>query len=190
MTKRSPRKAAPTWLVGRSVRLRPLEPGDERMLQRWINTSPARDFINTRLPFTRKQEREWLTGAAVNPKTPTYIIQTLGGADIGVIALRIAEHTDTHANLGITIFEEQYWNKGFGTDAVRTLVDGAFRALPLVRIELLVLSDNARAMRCYERAGFVKEGVLRSVLYHDGRRTDAAIMSIIHEEWLAARARA
>ncbi|HXM18287.1 MAG TPA: GNAT family protein [Candidatus Tumulicola sp.] len=182
----SPRKAAPTWLVGKMIRLRPLEPGDVRMLQRWVNTSPARDFIFTRLPLSREQEQEWLARAASDPKTPTYIIQTLRGKDIGVTGLVI---DGARATLGISIFERSYWNKGCGTDAVRTLIDGAFRALPLVRIELTVLVDNARAIACYERAGFAREGVLRRLVYRDGKPTDMLLMSALHEEWLARAGR-
>jgi diamine N-acetyltransferase len=185
----SPRKAAPTWLVGKLVRLRPLEPNDVALLQRWVNTSPARDFINTRLPFSREQERDWLAHAASDPKTPTFIIQTRRGTDIGVIGLQLDEPRSARATLGISIFERRYWDRGCGTDAVRTLVDGAFRAMPLVRIELVVLADNERAIRCYERAGFAREGVLRRVLYHLGRRKDAVVMSALHEEWLARASR-
>jgi RimJ/RimL family protein N-acetyltransferase len=185
MRKGSPRKAAPTWLVGEKVRLRPIEPGDVEMLQRWINTSPARDFIFRRLPLSFEQERDWAANASVNPNTPCYIIQTLAGVDIGNIVLHIE---GARASLGIAIHEPAYWARGLGTDAVQTLVDGAFRVRPLVRIELTVYPDNVRAIRCYERAGFSREGVMRSYAYKDGTYADVLLMSILHEEWLARTA--
>jgi RimJ/RimL family protein N-acetyltransferase len=55
--------------------------------------------------------------------------------------------------------------------------------LPLQRIELLVLPDNIRAQRCYEKAGFVKEGLLRNYIYNRGKAQDMVIMSILHREW-------
>ena len=115
------------------------------------------------------------------------MIQTLGGADIGVIGLQIE---GARAVLGIAIHESDYWGRGFGTDAVRTLVDGAFEVKPLVRIELTVLHDNARAIRSYERAGFKREGVLRSHVYQNGRYQDVVMMSVLHEEWAKGRAHA
>ncbi len=184
MRKRSPREAAPTWLVGDKVRLRPIEPDDVEMLQRWINTGHARDFILTRLPMSLEAERDWAANAAVNPNTPCYVIQTLDGTDIGTTSLKIE---GSRAMLGIAIHEERYWNRGLGTDAVRTLVDGAFRARALVRIELTVLPENARAIRCYERAGFAREGVLRRHIYQNGAYVDVVLMSVLHEEWAAAR---
>ncbi len=187
MRKGSPRKAAPTWLAGDKVRLRPIEPDDVAMLQRWINTSPARDFIFSRLPLSFEQERDWAANAAVNPNTPSYIIQTADGTDIGTIGLHIE---GARAMLGIAIHEPEFWDHGYGTDAVKTLVDGAFRARQLVRIELTVLTDNARAIRCYERAGFTREGILRRYVYQDGAHRDLVLMSVLHEEWAAGRAAA
>jgi RimJ/RimL family protein N-acetyltransferase len=184
MRKASPREAAPTWLVGSKVRLRPIEPDDVPMLQRWINTSPARNFIFTRLPLSLERERDWAANAAVNPHAPVYIIQTHGGVDIGTTGLLIE---DARATLGIAIHDERFWDQGLGTDAVATLVNGAFRARALTRIELTVLPDNARAIRAYERVGFRREGLLRRYLYQNGAFRDVVIMSILHEEWTAAR---
>jgi RimJ/RimL family protein N-acetyltransferase len=184
MRRGSPREAAPTWLVGSKVRLRPIEPADVPMLQRWINTSPARNFIFTRLPMSLAQERDWAANAAVNPNTPVYIIQTSDGVDVGSAGLEIE---GARATLGIAIHEERFWNRGLGTDAVGALVDGAFLTRPLVRIELTVFPDNQRAIRAYERAGFQREGLLRRYIYQNGEYRDVVLMSILHEEWRAAR---
>jgi RimJ/RimL family protein N-acetyltransferase len=183
MRKGSPREAAPTWLVGSKVRLRPIEPDDVPTLQRWINTSPARNFIFTRLPMSLEQERDWAANAAVNPNTPVYIIQTSDGVDIGSAGLQIE---GARATLGIAIHDERFWNRGLGSDAVSTLVDGAFRARPLTRIELTVFPDNERAIRAYERVGFQREGLLRRYVYQNGAFRDVVLMSILHEEWTAA----
>jgi RimJ/RimL family protein N-acetyltransferase len=184
MRKGSPRKAAPTWLVGKKVRLRPIEPDDVEMLQRWINTSPARDFIFRRMPISFAAEQDWAANAAVNPNAPAYVIQTLGGVDIGTISLHIE---GARATLGIAIHEQLYWQRGLGTDAVRVLVDGAFRSRALARIELTVLPDNNRAIACYERAGFAREGVMRSWMWRDGEYCDVVLMSIVHKDWAASR---
>lgn len=156
------------------------------MLQHWINTSPAREYIITRLPLSVEQERDWAANAAVNSNTPCYVIQTLDGTDIGTTSLHIE---GSRATLGIAIHEPEYWNRGHGSDAVKTLVDGAFRARQLVRIDLTVLPENLRAIRCYERAGFAREGVLRRYAYQDGAHRDLLLMSVLHEEWSAARQR-
>lgn len=184
MRKASPREAAPTWLLGKKVRLRPIEPNDVLMLQRWINTSAARDFIVTRLPMSLEQERDWAANAAVNPNAPCYIIQTLDHTDIGTIGVHIE---GARAVLGIAIHDARYWERGYGTDAVATLVDGVFLTRPIVRIELTVLPNNERAIRCYERAGFAREGLLRRYIYQRGEYQDVVLMSTLHEEWARRR---
>jgi RimJ/RimL family protein N-acetyltransferase len=65
------------------------------------------------------------------------------------------------AELGISIHDKTQWSKGLGTDAVRLVVDYAFEELDLNRVELTTDEENARAIRCYEKVGFVREGLLR-----------------------------
>jgi RimJ/RimL family protein N-acetyltransferase len=72
---------------------------------------------------------------------------------------------------------------------VNALVDFGFAALRLERIWLEVWTENARAMRAYEKAGFVHEGTLRHDRYEGGRFTDGHVMSILRDEWLALERR-
>ncbi len=169
-----------TWMVGKKVRLRPIEPEDVPLLLRWINGSAALEWLQRRLPLTRRQEQAWAARAATDPQMPTFIIQTLRGADIGVLGLQLEAGRGV---FGIAIHEPQYWARGFGQDAVEVLVNSAFEVLPLQRIELLVLPDNVRAIRCYEKVGFKREGLLRSYIYSRGKMQDMIVMSILHEEW-------
>ena len=58
------------------------------------------------------------------------------------------------AELGITIGERDFWSSGYGTDAVRTLLQHLFDEIGLSRVYLHTLSWNYRAQHCFERAGF------------------------------------
>ena len=177
----TPRQDLPaTWMVGKKVRLRPIEPEDVPLLLRWINASAALEWLQRRLPLTRRQEQAWAARAATDPQMPTFIIQTLPGADIGVLGLQLEAGRGI---FGIAIHEPQYWARGYGQDAVEVLVNAAFQVLPLQRIELLVLPENTRAIHCYEKVGFKREGLLRSYIYNRGKMQDMMIMSILHEEW-------
>jgi len=69
--------------------------------------------------------------------------------------------------------------------AVTATVDFGFGALRLERIWLNVWTENARARRAYEKAGFVHEGTLRHDRYEGGRYTDGHVMSILRAEWLS-----
>ena len=87
------------------------------------------------------------------------------------------------ASFGISIGEKAEWSKGYGTDALRAICDFGFGQLRLERIELDVYEPNLRAQRSYQKAGFVKEGVLRRAHFSDGRFHDVLRMSLLREEW-------
>jgi RimJ/RimL family protein N-acetyltransferase len=65
-------------------------------------------------------------------------------------------------------------------------VKHGFESLNLNRIMLVVYDDNARAIRAYEKAGFVLEGSMRQARYRHGKYGDELIMSILRSEWDAA----
>jgi RimJ/RimL family protein N-acetyltransferase len=58
-----------------------------------------------------------------------------------------------------------------------------FDTLNLNRIALRVFKNNPRAIRSYEKAGFVHEGRLRQEHYQNGEYVDVFIMSILRTEW-------
>jgi RimJ/RimL family protein N-acetyltransferase len=86
---------------------------------------------------------------------------------------------ENEAELGITIGDRDYWSRGYGTDAVRTMVDYAFRELELHRVYLHTLAWNYRAQRCFEHAGFRR-------LRHVNRGGHEFILMEITEDDLAA----
>ncbi|GAB4454540.1 MAG: GNAT family protein [Armatimonadaceae bacterium] len=91
-----------------------------------------------------------------------------------------------HCKLGIGIGDKDYWSKGYGTEAVRLLVDYAFRYWNVHRVWLTTHSRNERAIRCYEKCGFLEEGRLREHLFLDGEFVDQVQMGILRREWQEA----
>jgi len=112
-------------------------------------------------------------------------IETAEGVHIGNVGLHRIDWRNRNAELGIAIGERSYWNQGYGTDAIRTLLSLAFREMNLHRVFLRVDADNARGIRCYEKAGFRREGVLREAVFKEGAYHDQYIMSILQSEFEA-----
>jgi RimJ/RimL family protein N-acetyltransferase len=67
------------------------------------------------------------------------------------------------------------------------LVQHGFETLNMNRIYLRVYSTNLRAIRAYEKAGFVVEGTLREVVYKHGKYSDVHMMSVLRSEWESKR---
>ena len=81
--------------------------------------------------------------------------------------------------MSIRIGETSYRGRGFGTQALRLLIEHARKDLGLHRIELTVFPENAPAIRSYEKVGFLLEGMKREAAFIDGRWLDVAIMGLV-----------
>jgi RimJ/RimL family protein N-acetyltransferase len=85
--------------------------------------------------------------------------------------------------LGVGIGNRAYWGQGYGSEAVRLTLGYAFEELNLHRVSLSVLGDNPRAIRAYEKCGFVREGQWRELAHYDGQWSDEVVMGILRSEW-------
>lgn len=113
-----------------------------------------------------------------------FLIRTLEeDLTIGLIGLNGIQWVHGDAWVGIGLGEREYWGEGYGTDAMRILLRYAFEELNLHRLSLSVFEYNSRAIRSYEKVGFVIEGRARQFLNRDGRRYDMIFMGILRDEW-------
>lgn len=104
---------------------------------------------------------------------------------IGFMALFGMEWAHGDSMFAIGIGEPEYRGKGYGTDALRVLLRYVFQELNLHRLGLFVFGFNDRAIRAYEKAGFVREGCIRQASRREGKRNDWYIMGILRSEWEA-----
>jgi RimJ/RimL family protein N-acetyltransferase len=110
-------------------------------------------------------------------------VESPGGRYIGHVRLTVFSWSDGDARLAIGIYDRRFWSAGYGSEAIRLLLRYAFDDLGLHRVDLLVIAYNARAIRAYEKCGFVREGVLRESALVDGVRHDDILMSILEPEY-------
>ena len=168
--------------------LRPLEATDAELYRRWradalpMALAGWRDpapmslaAVQARIERLAKDQGDYLYN---------FVICLLADErPIGEVMLADVDRRNGSAEVGIFIGEPEEWGKGYGTEALRALVDFGFGELRLERIGLEVDPDNQRAIRSYEKCGFVREGVRRAARHHRGRMMDALVMSIIRPDW-------
>ena len=104
------------------------------------------------------------------------------GRVIGDIVLEF-EVRDLTANLGYAIARD-YWGKGFATEAIRAVVDFAFRELGLAKVFARADPRNVASIRVLEKLGMMKEAHLRSHVVRRGERCDRVWYGVLREEWL------
>jgi diamine N-acetyltransferase len=175
-------------IVGDRVQLRPIERDDLPRCVEWFGDPEVRRHLLVYLPFSLAQEERWfehLQGRLERQEEVLLGIETTDGVHIGNIGLHPINWRNRSAELGIVIGEKAYWNQGYGTDAIRTLLCLAFHEMNLHRVFLRVDEDNARGIRCYEKAGFRREGTMREVAFREGKYRDQFMMSILEAEFEA-----
>ena len=106
-----------------------------------------------------------------------FAIETLNGKHIGNCSYYSIDETKGEAELGITIGNRDYWDKGYGADTITTLVNYIFRQTNLNRIYLKTLDWNIRAQKCFRKCGFTPCGYL----VRDG--FSFTLMEINRKQW-------
>jgi RimJ/RimL family protein N-acetyltransferase len=108
-------------------------------------------------------------------------------AYIGQVNLDSIDWKNRVGKIGIVIGSSDNFGRGYGTEAMRLLIDFAFLDMNLNRLELEVYDFNERAIQCYLNCGFVQEGRLREKLYKKGRYLDVIQMGLLKSDWKTLR---
>jgi UDP-4-amino-4,6-dideoxy-N-acetyl-beta-L-altrosamine N-acetyltransferase len=172
------------FLISDRLYYRALEREDAATVQPWINDPEIRPFVRQHRPMTLHGEVQFIERVTSDEcAVSLLVVRKDGDLPIGVAALFQIDHRHRKAEFGITIGDKACWSQAYGQEITRTLVEFGFKTLNLNRIQLHVYEYNQRGIRCYEKVGFRKEGVLRQDQFHDGRYWDTIVMSVLRAEW-------
>ena len=175
-------------IYGERIRLRAIEREDLPRYVEWLNDPEVTAGLATRFPISLTDEISWFEnlnnrpiqerGLAVDVKIADAVWQHIGG-----VSFEHIEWIDRAAEFGICIGDKTFWNQGYGTEATRLMLKHGFETLNLHRIFLRVYENNPRAIRAYEKVGFVKEGIMRDAIYRNGCYINDLHMSMLRSEW-------
>lgn len=133
-------------------------------------------------PMTESEGEDWFRRVAAEPY---YWVIEIEGRAVGTARLHHLDEPNRKAMFAIGIFDPALWGKAYGSIATRLVLTFGFETLRLHRIALRVLADNHRAIRAYEKCGFVREGVHREIEFVGGRWLSDLWMSILEDEFRA-----
>ncbi|GIV90670.1 MAG: N-acetyltransferase [Chloroflexus sp.] len=140
-------------LLGERVRIRPWRRADTLIQERWPRYSePFSSLWNIPRPYQPGQDDQDWTGA-----TEAWAVELRSGSLIGRISLREIDRRRQSARLGISL-AQPYVGQGLGGESLRLFLSYYFGALGYQRMVLDVAAFNRRAVRCYQRLGFVSIG--------------------------------
>ncbi len=176
-------------ILGERVRLRAIERDDLPRFVTWLNDPEVRHGLLVNIPLSLAQEEQWYNHILEKPMEEQPLVIEIntpeGWMAVGNIALDTIDWKERCAEVGIFIGEKSLWNRGYGREAMQLMLRHGFNSLNLNRIFLRVYATNPRAVKSYEKAGFVHEGQLRQAHFQDGHYIDVLIMSVIRSEWQA-----
>ncbi len=174
-------------LRGTRVVLRPLAASDLRRCVKWFSDPQVIHFLGRSHPVTLAGEERWFRDYERRADEQIFAIE-VDGTHVGNLGLHRIDRTHRKAEIGIVIGEPDYWDRGFGTEAMDVALRYAFGVLQVHKVSLEVLEYNQRALRTYERLGFQREGVHREDVYKDGRFVNVVRMSLLAGEQRGASA--
>ncbi|MGR9457100.1 GNAT family N-acetyltransferase [Rhizobium leguminosarum] len=131
-------------------------------------------------PLTREGAGQWLHKLIGNPNA--WVIDVHGRL-VGEIRLDNLDPHDRRASMAVGIFDPELLGKGFGSEAICLVLEYAFTHLRLHRIGIRVLAYNTRAIRAYEKCGFVQEGREREAAFVNDTWHDDVMMGLLETEY-------
>ncbi|MDM5186080.1 GNAT family protein [Bacillus sp. DX4.1] len=136
-------------------------------------------------PKISKEEfiQKWKDNCLSIQKVPDALVIFVGDELIGTVS---SYWVDKHTNwleTGIVIYDKEYWNGGYGTEAYKLWIDFLFRFTELHRLGMSTWSGNLRMMKVAKKLGMKEEARIRQARMVNGEYFDAVKMGILRKEW-------
>lgn len=151
----------------------------ERLLRQW--GGPGFNY-----PLDEQQLDEYVMKTE-KKGTDTYAYKVIREADekvIGHVSLARINHSHHSARIGrVLVGDPEVRGQGMGEQIIREILRIAFDEMKMHRVSLGVFDFNSPAIACYEKVGFIKEGLLRDTLFVEGEYWSIWEMSMLESEW-------
>ena len=174
-------------LKGKRVVLRPGYDSDVSYLLKWYNDYDLNRLAGWSSSKATVAKLKYNMSKSFGYDPMNLMIDNEDSIPIGTIQLYDFNEQDKSCKLGIRIGDKNCWGKGYGEDAVNTILDYAFTKLDMYRVALRVYEYNGRAIRCYEKCGFHHEGRSRQSAFIDGTYYDEVLMAILKSDYISRK---
>jgi RimJ/RimL family protein N-acetyltransferase len=165
--------------------LRAFRPTDIGAFRRWWdNFEVTRNMESGWRPSTEAIAGSMADVVEADERAIVFAVETGAGRLIGSCGLYEIFWPGRRAEFRIMLGEPDVFGEGHGTRATRMVVEYAFKRANLEVVHLGVNADNVAAVKAYENAGFVREGLRRRFVFAAGEYHDAIVMSILRSEYL------
>ncbi|KIY65699.1 acyl-CoA N-acyltransferase [Cylindrobasidium torrendii FP15055 ss-10] len=126
--------------------------------------------------------KQWVQELITNKDTMVFIFRLRPDDVVGILDVNVLSAKNRNATFGIMI-SPKHWSKGYGTEVLTWLINYVFVELGLHWLALDVFASNTRAIRLYQRLGFMEEGREREAYWNSGKWEDVVKMSMLESDW-------
>lgn len=171
-------------IYGDKVVLRAIEPSDCTLLLEMINDPETEKMLGgSSFPVSEAAQEKWIIDQMNRSDILRCIVadKTALKNGVGTVILSDIDLKNGVAQVHIKLISDCR-GKGYGTAALKTVVDYAFRQMRLHCVYAHVLDYNDSSQKLFEKCGFQKEGRLRARVYKDGAYVDVISYSIINND--------
>ena len=171
-------------LVGEKIYLSPVHEEDAEIMTKWMNDLHVTDYLSySGTIISLDDQKKLVLKSSSDKEVVLAIVKKEDNTLVGRCNLFDINNIKRTATLGILIGEEEDRSKGYGTEAVKLLIDFGFHYLNLNNIMLTLLSVNERAKKTYEKVGFKEFGRRRQSTFLNGKYYDTIYMDILAKEF-------
>ena len=168
---------------GDRLRLEPVGPEHFDGIWEMLNDAEGARMTGSTRTFEEEFARSWVATRQDHDDRADFAIVRLEDDEVlGEVVLNELDADSARCNFRIGLRGPEVFDRGYGTEATGLVLDYAFDTVGLHRVELEVYDFNGRGQRCYEKAGFVQEGVLRESRFLDRRWVDTVVMGILRTD--------
>lgn len=165
------------------IYLRLMTRDDTENIVNWRNKEEVRSQFIYQKPFTKESHEKWIeTMIETGKVVQMMIVENDTDKAIGSVYVRDIDMEHKKGEYGIFIGELDYLGKGYGTEAAELMIEYAFEFIGLHKLMLRVYAENERAIKSYQKAGFVKEAYLKDDVCVAGQYRDIVLMAVINKE--------
>lgn len=170
-------------VVGDRIYLSPRNIEDSEIFTEWLNDFETTDYLGrSGVLVTLEGERKYLEENS-SPEAVFVIVTLDDNKMIGTVGLENINWINRTATLGVFIGDKKYRDKGYGTEAIRMILEYGFKYMNLHNIKLDLMGFNTRALKCYEKCGFKEIGRRREAEFLNGKYYDQISMDILSSEF-------
>ena len=170
-------------IKGERIILRAQKEEDAPFYAYWFNQPKVMFQCGFEKPTDAEEEKRRIIAHNGALDAVWFTITDLSGNIIGETGLLRMFPAWHQTDLTIIIPDPAMQHRGFGTEAIRLVLDMAFHEYEMHRVAIGVVGLNTDALRFYKKIGFKQEGILEEGYYYNNTYSDFIMMRILRREW-------